>query len=99
MKLNKLFYSLFLLLIVAVACEKETINVDTQLNDETVALIEDEVFADINFAELLDEGDDGIFWGDAGFSFLKSAEYMSGTCPERKVDDQEDKRVVTLEFS
>lgn len=99
MNIKFLFSALIVILFLAVSCEKQTVQTDSQIDAETLALVEDEVLSDINFAELLDEGDDGIFWGDIGFFSLKSAEIETGTCPDRKVEKVGNKVIVTLTFS
>ena len=94
-----LFTVLIAILFLAVSCEKQTLQKDTLIDVETLALLDDEVLADINFAELLDEGDDGVFWGDFGFSGLKSAE-SDNHCWSKKVKVEEgNKVVITLEFN
>lgn len=98
MKLKVLFSALVVTLFLAVSCEKQTLQTNSIIDNETLALVDDEVLADINFAELLDEGDDGIFWGDAGFFSLKSAE-TERTCPAREVDRIDNEVKVTLTFS
>ena len=99
MKLKVLFSALVVTLFLAVSCEKQTLQTNSIIDNETLALVDDEVLADINFAELLDEGDDGIFWGDAGFFSLKSAETERGTCPAKEVEKTDSTFVVTLVFS
>ena len=99
MKLKVLFTGLVVALILTVSCEKQTLNTNAQIDQETLALVDDEVLSDINFAELLDESDDGIFWGDFAFSSLKSAETHSGTCPTREVERDEKEVKITLTFS
>ncbi len=99
MKLKVLSTALIVTFFLAVSCEKQTLQTDSKIDIETLALVNDEVLADINFAELLDESDDGIFWGDAGFFALKSAETEGGTCPAREVDRVDNEVKVTLTFS
>jgi hypothetical protein len=98
MNLKVLFSALFVTLFLAISCEKQTLQTDSKISEETLALVDDEVLSDINFAELLDESDDGIFWGDAGFFSLKSAE-TERTCPAREVDRIDNKVKITLTFS
>ena len=98
MNFKVLFTTLVVALFISVSCEKQTLQTDSQIDTETLALIDDEVLADINFAELLDESDDGIFWGDAGFFSLKSAE-IERTCPAREVEKIDNKVKITLTFS
>ncbi|MCF6358580.1 MAG: hypothetical protein L3J54_12320, partial [Draconibacterium sp.] len=99
MNLKVLFSVLFVTLFLAISCEKQTLQTNSQIDAETLALVDDEVLADINFAELLDESDDGIFWGDIDFFSLKSAETVEGTCPAREVEKADGKVKVTLTFS
>ena len=99
MKLKIIFSFITALLFIFVACEKEAIESIPEIDDEVLALVEEEVLSDINFAELLDEGDDGLFWGDAGFSNLKSAEILLNDCKERTVTTEGNKKIVTLEFN
>ncbi len=98
MKLKILFTTLVVVLFLAVSCEKQTLQTDFNIDVETLAIVDDEVLADINFAELLDESDDGIFWGDVGFFSLKSAE-IERTCPAKEVDRIDNEVKVTLTFS
>jgi hypothetical protein len=99
MNMKFLFFSLIIVLFFVVSCEKEeSINVP-ELDDEIITLVEDEIMADINFAELLDEGDDGIFWGDAAFSSLKSAELVNNDCRTREVIEKDSSRTVIFNFS
>ena len=98
MNLKILFATLFVALFISVSCEKQTNQTNSLIDEETLALVDDEVLSDINFAELLDEGDDGIFWGDAGFFTLKSAE-IERTCPTREVNRIDNKVKITLTFS
>lgn len=98
MKTKILTFSLLAFLIFAVSCEKETINNTSIVDDELLATITDEVLADINFADLLSEGDDGIFWGDNAFSSLKSTEIVSGCWSKRTKVEEGDKVVITLEY-
>ena len=98
MNFKVLFTALIITVFLAASCEKQTLQTDSQIDTETLALIDDEVLADINFAELLDEGDDGIFWGDAGFFALKSAEVEAATCPTRDKVVEGNKVTITLSF-
>ena len=99
MKTQNILFSLFALFFMVASCEKEAMQSQTEINDEVLTLVEDEILADISFAELLDEGDDGIFWGDEGFTALKSAGIMANDCRTRTVKEEDNKKIVTLEFS
>lgn len=99
MKIKSLFATLFAFVVLFVACEEDNVTVNSELSDDIAALIADEVLSDINFADLLDEGDDGMFWGDSDFVMLKSAEVEQGTCPAKQVVDEDEKRIVTKIFS
>ncbi len=99
MKIKSLLATLFALVVLFVSCEEESVTVNSELSDELATLVADEVFSDINFADLLDEGDDGMFWGDDDFVMLKSAEVEQGTCPAKLVVDKDRLRIVTKTFS
>lgn len=99
MKTQVLFSIVFVFFLFTISCEKDTLQPTPEIDDEVLALVQDEILADISFAELLDEGDDGIFWGDTGFSALKSAEIVTNECRSRSVVEEDDKKIVTLDFS
>ena len=99
MKIKSLFATFFIVTIFSVSCEKEAIKVDSTITDEELAIVSDEVIADLAFADLLDEGDDGTFWGDDAVMSLKSASLEMGTCPARTVIWEDNKKTVIREFS
>jgi len=98
MNLKVLFSTLIVILFLSISCDKQSLQSNSQIDDETLAIVDDEVLADISFAELLDEGDDGIFWSDVELSSLKSAE-VERTCPAREVEKVDNKVIITLTFS
>jgi len=101
MKLKLITSTFMIMLAFLLGCEDEMVvnTPTTELNDTDITLVSDEVAADLSFAELLDEGDDGTFWGDNNFVTLKSAEINAGTCPARTVEWEDNMKTVTLEFS
>lgn len=100
MKMRILISIVLVSLLFAVSCQKENISNSGNVNDELLTTVGDEVLADISFADLLNEGDDGIFWGDAAFSsILKSAENEDGNCPHRTKLIDGNEVLVTLTYS
>jgi len=81
------------------ACEKEQKQADATLSADELSLVSDEVIAELTFAELLDDGDDGTFWEDAVALQTKSATIEPGTCPYRTVLMEPNKITIKLEFS
>lgn len=96
MKSKSLIYALIFGLIAFLSCEKDDAVVIKAPSAVDVTLVADEVISDIDFAEMLDEGDDGLFWRDM---MLKSTEITEGTCPNREVVREDNVKIVTLEFS
>jgi hypothetical protein len=95
-----LFTALIVALFLSVSCHKEDANKLSQIDNEALATITDEVIADLNFADLLNDSDDGLFWGDSGFSMFKSAEITDNHCWSKRVKVEEgNKIIVTLEFN
>ncbi len=99
MKNHTIVSFLFLLIIIVISCDEDDMFVVHEPSDYVAELVSDEILSDINFADMLDEGDNGLFWGDNDFLMLKSAEVEGGTCPFRQVVREEDKKIITLEFS
>lgn len=99
MKKNLLISCLFTLTILFFSCQKEAVKVTPTMNEDDVSFVSEEVISDLNFTDLLDEGDDGTFWGDNDFMNLKSAAINDGTCPARTVERKANKKTVTLEYS
>ena len=95
-----LFTTLIVALFLSVSCQKENTNKLSQIDSEALTTITDEVIADFNFADLLNDSDDGLFWGDSGFSMFKSAEITDNHCWSKRVKVEEgNKIIVTLEFN
>lgn len=100
MNLKVLFSTMLVAVLFLVSCQKEVTQNATKIDNEALATITDEVVADINFANLLNDADDGLFWGDSGFSMFKSAEITDNHCWSKKVKVEQGKKViVTLEFN
>ncbi len=100
MRIKLFFISLSVLVLLFAACENnEDVITNLDLSEDLSALIEDEVLSDVEFADLLDEGDDGIFWGDADFVALKSAEVEPTVCFTKTVAIEENKRIITFEYT
>ncbi len=99
MNLKVLSAALIVALFLLASCQKESVNKLSKMDGEALATVTDEVLADISFAELLNESDDGIFWGDAGFSSLKSAEIATKCWAKRTKVEEGNKIIVTLEYT
>ncbi len=100
MKLKILFSTLIVALLIVVSCQKEVTKNTAKIDNEALATVADEVIADIDFATLLNDVDDGLFWGDTGFTMFKSAEITNEHCWDKKTKVEEgNKIIVTLEFT
>ena len=93
MNTKNFYLALALIFLIVISCEKEILTIENSLNDKTLTLVEDEVFADISFVELLDEGDDGIFWGDEGFLNLKSGDDKS-RCATKEITNKDNNKTL-----
>lgn len=99
MKRKLLLPFLFVATIFFSSCEKEATQENSTLTNDDLAFVSEEILDDLNFADLLNEGDDGTFWGDVNFAESRSAEIEQQTCPARTVTWEPNKTTVTLDFS
>ncbi len=101
MKIKSLFISLGILIVLFVSCENDDVIMNTELDEDLSSVVADEVISDINFADLLDEGDDGVFYGDDDFVSvnLKSASIEQVVCFTKQVAKEDDKWIITFEYT
>ena len=98
MNLKVLFTTLIVALFISVSCEKQTLQTNSKIDDETLALVDDEVLADINSAELFEESAD-ILWGGSYFSRFKSGDKRNYNCADFDIKFEKNKVIITLDFS
>ena len=102
MKIKSLFIGLSVLVLLFVSCETDDAVVNTEISEDLTTFVADEVLSDIDFADLLDEADDGSFYGDDDFFSgvaLKSASIEQVVCFTKTVAKEEDKWIVTFEYT
>lgn len=93
------YFLVAMLTLLVFSCQKQDVLNVAEADGDLLATVNDEVLADINFVDLLNDADYGMFWGDPFFTTnLKSAEIEGHCWAKRTKEEEGNKIVVTLEY-